>query len=275
VQVKTDGLKRPSLQLPRRNSQGSWTLRHYSESVRRAKVVVWCLAIHFAADEGANHRTGALRLVLPRLYVILDAALIRQPALEIAGQLMDAGVRLLQYRAKTAAVRETLNVATQLAQLAHKKGAVFFANDRPDLAYLAGADGVHVGQDDLSVEQARAILGPDRRVGVSTHNREQFERALAASADYIAIGPIFSTTSKANPDPVVGTRLIHELRSLTTKPIVAIGGIRLERAAEVIQAGADSVAVISDVLGAPDPAQQARRFIEVLEAAKPAANLQG
>jgi thiamine-phosphate pyrophosphorylase len=198
--------------------------------------------------------------------------LIRQPALEIAGQLMDAGVRLLQYRAKAAAARETLNVATQLAELAHKKGATFFVNDRPDLAYLAGADGVHVGQDDLSVEQARAIVGQDRRVGVSTHNREQFERAVATSADYIAIGPIFSTTSKANPDPVVGLRLIHELRSLTTKPIVAIGGIRLERAAEVIQAGADSVAVISDILGALDPALQTRKLIEALEAAKPAAN---
>lgn len=213
--------------------------------------------------------------MLPRLYVILDAALIHEPALEIAGQLMDAGVRLLQYRAKTTPARDTLDIAKQLAELAHKKGATFFVNDRPDLAYLAGADGVHVGQDDLSVEQARTIVGPERRVGVSTHNREQFQRAAATSADYIAIGPIFSTTSKANPDPVVGTRLVRELRSLTTKPIVAIGGIRLERAAEVIQAGADSVAVISDILGAPDPAMQARRFIEALEAAKPAANLRG
>lgn len=211
--------------------------------------------------------------MLPRLYVILDAELIRRPAFEIAGQLMDAGVRLLQYRAKAAGALETLDVARQLAELAHEKGSTFFVNDRPDLANLAGADGVHVGQDDLSVEQARAIVGPERRVGVSTHNREQFERALATSADYIAIGPIFSTTSKAKPDPVVGTRLIHELRPLTSKPIVAIGGIRLERAAEVIQAGADSVAVISDILGAADPALQARKFIETLEAAKPAAHL--
>jgi thiamine-phosphate pyrophosphorylase len=207
--------------------------------------------------------------------VILDAALIREPALEFAGQLMDAGVRLLQYRAKVAPARETLDAAKQIAELAHKKGAMFFVNDRPDLAYLAGADGVHVGQDDLSVEQARTIVGPGRRVGVSTHNREQFERAAATSADYIAIGPIFSTSSKANPDPVVGAVLIRELRSLTTKPIVAIGGIRLERAAEVIHAGADSVAVISDILGAPDPALRASKFIETLEAAKPAANLRG
>lgn len=211
-------------------------------------------------------------MALPKVYVILDAALIHEPAAKIAGQLLDAGVRLLQYRAKNAPARETLAVAKQLVELAHKKGAAFFLNDRPDLAYLAGADGVHVGQDDLSVEQARAIVGLGRRVGVSTHNRKQFERALATSADYIAIGPIFSTTSKANPDPVVGTDLIRELRPLTTKPIVAIGGIRLERAAEVIQAGADSVAVISDILDTPDPAAQARKFIETLEAAEPAVN---
>jgi thiamine-phosphate pyrophosphorylase len=211
-------------------------------------------------------------LVLPRLYVIVDAALIHEPATKIAGQLLDAGVRLLQYRAKNAPSREILDVATQMAELAHKKGAAFFVNDRPDLAYLAGADGAHVGQDDLDVEQARTVVGPERRVGVSTHNRKQFKRALASSADYIAIGPIFSTTSKANPDPVVGTELVRELRSLTTKPIVAIGGIRLECAAEVIQAGADSVAVISDILGTPDPVLQVRKFIETLEAAKPAVN---
>ena len=214
-----------------------------------------------------------LSLVLPRLYVILDAALTREPAAKIARQLLDAGVRLLQYRAKSEPARETLDVAKQLAELAHRKGATFFVNDRPDLAYLAGADGVHVGQEDLSVEQARTIVGRERRVGVSTHNREQFERALATSADYIAIGPIYSTTSKTNPDPVVGVELVRELRSLTTKPIVAIGGIRLERATEVIQAGADSVAVIGDILGAPDPALQTRRFIETLETAKPAAHL--
>lgn len=213
-----------------------------------------------------------MRFSLPKLYVILDAALIREPAPEIARQVMDAGVRLLQYRAKTAAARETLDVAKQLAELARQQSAMFFLNDRPDLAYLAGADGVHVGQDDLSVEQARTIMAPNRWVGVSTHNREQFQRALATSADYIAIGPIFSTTSKANPDPVVGTQLLRELRPLTTKPIVAIGGIRLEHAAEVIEAGADCVAVISDILAAPNPPQQARNFIATLEAAKSAAN---
>jgi thiamine-phosphate pyrophosphorylase len=213
-----------------------------------------------------------MRLVMPRLYVILDAGLVRGPATEIATQLMEAGVRLLQYRAKTLAAGEMLRTAGQLADVARREGASFFVNDRPDVAYLAGADGVHVGQDDLSVENARAIVGRDSRVGVSTHNQEQFERAAATSADYVAIGPIFATTSKANPDPVVGTELLRRLRPLTKKPIVAIGGIRLEHAAEVIEAGADSVAVISDILRAPDPARQARQFIERLEAVKPPAN---
>lgn len=212
-----------------------------------------------------------MTLLIPRLYVILDAGLVRGPAEEIARQLMDTGVRLLQYRAKNVPARETLETAQLLATIARQRGAAFLVNDRPDLAYLAGADGVHVGQDDLSVEQARAIVGPDRWVGVSTHNRQQFEQAVATSADYVAIGPIFPTTSKANPDPVVGTELLRKLRPLTRKPIVAIGGIRLERAAEVIEAGADSVAVISDILAASDPARQARQFIDRLETAKPAA----
>ena len=206
-------------------------------------------------------------LLLPRLYVILDAALIPEPASQIATKLIDAGARLLQYRAKSASARDTLETAEQLAQITRSANVTFFLNDRPDIAYLAQADGVHVGQDDLTVEQARSIVGPDRWVGVSTHNRQQFAQAVATSADYVAIGPIFATTSKANPDPVVGLDLLRELRPLTNKPIVAIGGIRLEHAAEVIEAGADSVAVISDILRAPDPAQQARQFIHRLDAA--------
>jgi thiamine-phosphate pyrophosphorylase len=213
-----------------------------------------------------------LPLLIPRLYVILDAALVQGPAQEMAGQLIDAGVRLLQYRAKNQPAREALETARKIAEVARKKNAHFLMNDRPDLAYLAGAHGVHVGQDDLSVEQARTIVGQDHWVGVSTHNRQQFEQAIASSADYVAIGPIFATSSKANPDPVVGTALVRELRPLTKKPIVAIGGIRLERAAEVIEAGADSVAVISDILTAPHPPERARQFIERLEAAKRAAN---
>jgi len=132
---------------------------------------------------------------------------------------------------------------------------------------LAEATGVHVGQEDLSVEAARRVVGTEKWVGVSTHNLEQFERAAATSADYIAVGPVFSTSTKANPDPVVGIDFIRRIRALTNKPIVAIGGITLDRAAEVIRAGADSVAVVSDILRAPDPGRRARQYIALLEAA--------
>lgn len=211
------------------------------------------------------------RLVLPRLYVILDRALLTVPEIECALRLADAGVRLLQYRYKSASARELLESSKRLSAALSSRGVTFIVNDRADVAALSGASGVHVGQDDLGVEEARSVVGSDGLVGVSTHNRAQFQRAAATSADYIAVGPIFSTSTKANPDPVVGTDFIRDVRRLTDKPIVAIGGITLDRAAEVVQGGADSVAVISDILRAPDPARRARQYIVLLEAVKPAA----
>ena len=212
-----------------------------------------------------------MRLVLPRLYVILDAALITSSERDCALSLAEAGVRLLQYRNKSAPARQYLESSRKLSEVLLPRGVTFFVNDRPDVASLAGATGVHVGQDDLDVEQARQVAGRDKLVGVSTHNLEQFERAAASSADYIALGPIFSTSSKANPNPVIGLDLLRKVRALTDKPVVAIGGISLERAAAVIEAGADSVAVISGVLSAPDPAQRARQYIETLASARHAA----
>jgi thiamine-phosphate pyrophosphorylase len=209
-----------------------------------------------------------MRLLVPRLYVILDAELVSGDIQQIARDLMAAGVRLLQYRGKNISARAMLETSKGLAASAHEQNATFFVNDRPDVAYLAGADGVHVGQDDLSAELARGLVGPERWVGLSTHNPEQFQAAAATSADYIAIGPIFATKSKANADPVVGTETIRKVRALTEKPIVAIGGIRLDNAAEVIEAGADSVAVISDILTASDPAKRAKQFLERLHAVK-------
>jgi thiamine-phosphate pyrophosphorylase len=198
--------------------------------------------------------------------------MLTEPAGETAQKLMNAGVKLLQYREKNAAARELWKESRSIVEPARRAKCTLIVNDRPDVAFLAGADGVHVGQDDLDVEQARAVIGPDRWVGVSTHNLEQFREAAATSADYIALGPIFQTRSKANPDPVVGTELLRRVRALTDKPIVAIGGITLERAADVLAAGADSVAVISDILKAKDPAGMAREFIRRLDAAKPAAS---
>jgi thiamine-phosphate pyrophosphorylase len=190
---------------------------------------------------------------------------------DCARELAAAGVRWLQYRDKSAAARDLLETSRKLVSSLSSCGSSLIVNDRPDIAALTGAAGVHVGQEDLDAEQARAVVGKEMWVGVSTHNLEQFRRAAATSADYIAVGPIFATTSKANPDPVVGLELIHQARLLTDKPIVAIGGITLERAASVIAAGADSVAVIRDVLCAAKPAEQARRYLETLDAANHAA----
>ena len=215
----------------------------------------------------------ANRLALPRLYVILDAALLPSDAIEFLKKLMGAGVRLFQYRNKTAPAREILQAAQALNVTARQEGANFLLNDRPDIARLAGASGVHLGQEDLQVAAARKIVGVDAIVGISTHNLEQFRAATESDANYIAVGPIFETRSKHKPDPVVGLELIREARELTNKPIVAIGGITLERALSVIEAGADSVAVISDVLAARNPAARVKQYLEILPVvAQPATN---
>ena len=204
------------------------------------------------------------RLVLPRLYVILDAALLTIPETECAQKLADAGVRLLQYRNKAASARELFESSRKLISLLAQLKVSVVVNDRADVAALAGASGVHVGQEDLGAEEARQVVGTEKLVGVSTHNLEQFQRAAASSADYIAVGPIFSTGTKSNPDPVVGTEFIRKVRLLTDKPIVAIGGITLERAPGIIKSGADSVAVISDILRADEPGMRARQYINLL-----------
>jgi thiamine-phosphate pyrophosphorylase len=178
---------------------------------------------------------------------------------------------LLQYRNKSASSREFFESAKRLSVQLERRGVPLIVNDRADVAALVDAAGIHVGQQDLSVENARRVVGPSKWVGVSTHSREQFERAAASSADYIAVGPVFSTSTKTNPDPVVGIDFIRMVRTLTEKPIVAIGGITLDRAAQVVRAGADSVAVISDILLAPDPGKRARQFLDILESAKHAA----
>jgi len=215
----------------------------------------------------------ANRLALPPLYVILDAALLPSDPIEFLKRLVGTGARLFQYRNKTAPAREVLQAAQALNVTARQEGASFLVNDRPDIARLSGASGVHLGQEDLQVAAARKIVGAGAIVGISTHNLEQFRAATETDADYIAVGPIFETRSKDQPDPVVGLELIREARKLTNKPIVAIGGITLERARSVIGAGADSVAVISDILAARNPAARVRQYLEILPVvAQPATN---
>jgi thiamine-phosphate pyrophosphorylase len=209
-----------------------------------------------------------MNLVFPRLYAIIDPTLLTISELALAETLAGSGVELIQYRDKTASSRRYLEISRQLANVLGPRGVRLIVNDRPDVALLAGADGVHVGQEDLSVEDGRAVCGPDRWVGVSTHTFEQLAAADRTSADYVAFGPIFQTSTKKNPDPVVGVELLRKARQMTQKPLVAIGGIRLERAAEVYRAGADSLAVIRDLICAPDPAVRAREYLDVAASAE-------
>lgn len=203
------------------------------------------------------------------LYAILDPSLISTSLVPLAQDLAAAGVKLMQLRDKRAPAGRVFAASKELAAALCPAGVKFIVNDRPDIAAISGASGVHVGQDDLPPEDARRIIGPTRWVGVSTHTLKQFREANATSADYIALGPIFPTASKQNADPVVGLQLLREVRKLTTKPLVAIGGITLERAADVFRAGADSVAVIRDLICAADPARRAEEYLAVAAAVVP------
>ncbi|MGA9706580.1 MAG: thiamine phosphate synthase [Candidatus Sulfotelmatobacter sp.] len=208
-------------------------------------------------------------IVLPRLYPILDAGCFPNALglITAAEELLSAGVTLIQYRNKSSNARVMLEQAHELSRQLRARATAphllkLIMNDRADLCLVAEFDGVHVGQDDLSPESVRSIIGPDRWLGVSTHNPEQLLEADRTSADYLAIGPVFSTSSKDRPDPVVGLEGVRRARHLTRKPLVAIGGITRSNAASVIEAGADSVAVISDLLR--DPRKSAEEFFRIL-----------
>jgi thiamine-phosphate pyrophosphorylase len=203
--------------------------------------------------------------VFPPVYAILDPDLASSPVSALAEKLADAGVALIQLRDKHSAARRIFEQASRLAAILAPRGVRFMVNDRADIAVLSGAGGVHVGQTDTPVEEARKVCGPRRWVGVSTHNLEQLRAADRTSADYIAIGPIFPTGTKENPDPVVGVDFLRRARQMTGKPLVAIGGITRESAAEVFGAGADSIAVIRDLLTASDPGERAREYMAIAE----------
>jgi thiamine-phosphate pyrophosphorylase len=228
---------------------------------------------------------------LPRLYAIVDTNLFSNASILFgaAAELAAGGCTLIQYRNKSGNTRAMLDQARELkrgfshpSQNPHPKianGAILgggiqdhktdsnpairlIMNDRADLCLAADYDGVHVGQEDLSAESVRKIIGPDRWLGVSTHNPEQLSEADLTSANYLAIGPVFSTYSKDKPDPEVGLEGVRRARQLTRKPLVAIGGITRANAASVMEAGADSVAVISDLLR--EPRKSAEEFFRIL-----------
>jgi len=200
---------------------------------------------------------------LPRLYAIVDAAAFRkvEALTTFATELIAGGCTVLQYRNKNGNAGEMLRQALAL-KISAVGDVKLIMNDRADLCLAAEFDGVHVGQDDLSPTSIRKIIGPDCWLGFSTHNPQQLQQGDRTSADYLAIGPVFSTSSKDKPDPDVGLEGVHQARELTRKPLVAIGGITRANAPSVIEAGADSVAVISDLLR--DPRKSAEEFFRIL-----------
>jgi len=191
-------------------------------------------------------------MTFPRFYPILDTTFLHPHLLvPAARQILDAGARILQFRHKNSRhndffTSERFAEVEQIAALCRAAGAMFIVNDRADVARLLGA-GVHLGQQDLTPSQARPIAGPDAVIGFSTHNETQFRAAASEPATYLAIGPVFCTNTKENPDPVVGLEELRRLRPLTNRPLVAIGGITRLNARAVLDSGADSVAVISDL----------------------------
>jgi len=220
---------------------------------------------------------------MPRLYAIADVGVLAARGVrltEFAESLRDSGVSLVQLRDKAGAPQEVLRAAALLREALAER-CMLIMNDRVDLASLAGFDGVHVGQTDLSPQDAKAValrtmptlatMEPSRRwgtqflVGLSSHNDAQVRAAEASAADYIAIGPVFATGTKADAEPVVGLEGVRRARALTAKPLVAIGGITRENCRIVIEAGADSVAVISGLIRPGESVEKvARDFLDIL-----------
>jgi len=189
-------------------------------------------------------------VTVPKLYAIVDTGLLGGRDCDVvraAEAMLAGGAGILQFRHKGHFSREVFEQAERIGELCREHGALWIVNDRADMALLVGA-GLHVGQDDLSPWEARKLLGEGRILGLSTHNAEQLREAAEEPVDYVALGPIFETGSKEKPDPVVGLERLREWRRLTEGPLVAIGGITRATAAEVLEAGADAVAVIGDLL---------------------------
>jgi thiamine-phosphate pyrophosphorylase len=207
-------------------------------------------------------------LITDRLYAILDVPLCDVRGLDPLATLdafLAGGARLIQLRDKTPSTRDLLALADAAVARVHAAGGRLIVNDRADIATLSGADGVHVGQDDLAVEDVRAIVGGDAIVGISTHDETQIDQASRSSATYLAVGPIYATATKDTGYSARGLALVRQAAA-GAKPVVAIGGITLERAPDVLAAGASSVAVISDLLR-DDPAEMVRRFRRRLDEA--------
>ena len=201
---------------------------------------------------------------LPRVYPILDTESLDHRAIALetaAAAFLDGGAGILQIRHKRHWSRAFFASARAVARLCREAGATLIVNDRADFALLLEA-GLHVGQDDLPPRDARQLMGPDAAIGFSSHNVTQLCAAGGEPVDYVALGPVFATASKLNPDPVTGVEEIRRCRSLIEKPLVAIGGITQENALGVLRAGADSLAVIAGLLPSPATAHSLRERME-------------
>ncbi len=199
---------------------------------------------------------------LSGLYIILDPSVYpARPLLEVLTAAAEAGASLFQYRNKTASMKDAYLEALALRQAAAKAGVLFIVNDRCDLALAVDADGVHLGQGDLPLELARKVMGPDKLIGISTHNLNQVREATAGKPDYLGFGPIFKPGSKLDHDPVVGLEGLCAMRGLSPLPVFAIGGIQIDQVGAVMKAGADGVAVISAILKAADTREAVRKFL--------------
>jgi thiamine-phosphate pyrophosphorylase len=207
---------------------------------------------------------------IPRLYAIVDADVADRAGwtlIDLASACLDGGARCLQIRAKQASSAWLLDAASAIADRAHRSGAVLIVNDRLDIAMLSDADGVHVGQDDLPASAVRTRLGPDKLIGLSTHTQEQLEAARLEPVSYVAIGPVFATLTKTSSSSAIGLDMVRKAAAVASEsalPLVAIGGITLERAPDVIRAGASSVAVISDLLAGGSPEARVRAYVRRL-----------
>jgi len=196
------------------------------------------------------------------LYIILDPSVCSAQSLaDVLRHAAGTGARLVQYRNKTASMKEAYAEALPLRKLAAELGVLFIVNDRCDLAMAVDADGVHLGQGDLPFDLARKVMGPDKLIGISTHNPDQVREAHAGKPDYLGFGPIYKPGSKQDHDPVVGTEGLRAIRALTSLPVFAIGGITIENVGDVMKAGANGVAVISAILKAPDITQAVSDFL--------------
>lgn len=199
-----------------------------------------------------------------RLCLVTDRRFLGERSLvKVVEEAIRGGVDMIQLREKGMEARPWLELAGQLARLCRKNKVFFIVNDRVDIAAASGADGVHLGQDDFPVAAARKFLGRNKIIGKSTHSIDQARAALKEEVDYLAVGPIFWTDTKTIDRPV-GPQLVGQVRRLTRKPILAIGGIKPENAASVIAAGATGVAVVSALMAAPDMQEAAGRLRRVL-----------